>query len=128
MFLIRSFLGLLLAFGCTSCFDLNPGKTTIHEGYYVSDDAAEPFKTLYLEVKPGYSVERCPNVARVGYQQGHIFIEAPGGNYWFAVKDDQGWNSLDPEAALLLHGPLTAADYQQARRRLGVGEVVYQYP
>jgi hypothetical protein len=125
---IRSFLYLLLAFGCTSCFDLNPGKTTIYEGYYVSDDAAEPFKTLYLEVKPGYSVERCQNVTRVGYKQGYIFIEAPSGNYWFAVQDDKGWNSLDPAAALLLNGPLTTADYQQALKRLAVGEVAFQFP
>ena len=128
MRLIRSYLCLLFAFGCTSCFDLNSSRTSIYEGYYVSDDAAEPFKTLYLEVKPGYSVERCPNVTRVGYQQGRIFIEAPSGNYWFAVKDDKGWNSLNPEAATLLNGPLTSADYQQAVRQLGVGEIVYQFP
>lgn len=128
MGLMRSFFCLLLAFNCTSCFDLNSSKTTIYEGYYVSEDAAEPFKTLYLEVKPGYSVERCPNVTRVGYQQGYIFIEGPSGNYWFTVKDDKGWNSLDPAAALLLNGPLTTADYQQAVKQLGVGEVVYQFP
>ena len=127
MGLIRSFLCLLLAFSCTSCLDLNPGKTTIYEGYYVSDNVAEPFKTLYLEVKSGYSVERCPNVTRVGYKQGYLFIEAPSGNYWFAVKDDKGWNSLDPAAALLLNGPLTITEYQQAVRQLGVGEVAYQF-
>lgn len=72
MYLFRSFLCLLLACSCTACFDINPGKSTIYEGYYVSDDVAEPFKTLYLEVKEGYAVERCQQVSRVGYKQGYI--------------------------------------------------------
>ena len=128
MRLISTFLRLLLAFGCCSCFDLNNGRIPIYKGYYVSDDAAEPYNTLYLEVKEGYSVERCPNVTRVGYKQGYIFIEALSGNYWFAVQDDQGWNSLESEAALLLNGPLTRAEYRRAVRQLRIGEVEYQFP
>lgn len=112
MRLVSSFLCLLLALGCCSCFDLHASRTPIYQGYYVADDVAEPYSTLYLEVKEGYAVERCPNVTRVGYKQGYLFIEAQSGNYWCAVQDDQGWNSLEPEAALLLNGPLTRAEYQ----------------
>ncbi|GAA4022607.1 hypothetical protein GCM10022409_02960 [Hymenobacter glaciei] len=128
MGLVRPCFGWLLVFGCTSCFDLNPSKTTIHAGYYVRDDFSQPYSTLYLETEDGSSVERCPNVKRVGYERGYIFIQAERGNYWFAVQEDKGWNSLDPAAALLLNGPLNFTEFQQAMLRLGVGEIAYQFP
>jgi hypothetical protein len=128
MGLVRYFFCWLLVFGCTSCFDLNPSKTAIHGGYYVRDDFSQPFSTLYLETEDGSWVERCPNVKQVGYKQGYLFIQAESGNYWFAVQEDKGWNSLDPAAALLLNGPLTLSEYRQAMLRLVVGEVEYQYP
>ncbi|WP_210428159.1 hypothetical protein [Hymenobacter artigasi] len=87
-----------------------------------------PYSTLYLEAEDGNLVERCPHVKRVGYAEGYLFIQAESGNYWFAVQEDKGWNSLDPAAALLLNGPLTFTELRQAMLRLGVGEVEYQFP
>ncbi|MBH8558468.1 hypothetical protein [Hymenobacter negativus] len=125
---IRLLLYLVLAFSCSSCLaDVLARKTTIHDGYYVTADGGMPYETLYYKTPKGDIVERFPEVSKVGYASGYIFIEAKAGYYWFAVKEDNGWNSQDPDFAFLINGPLTATEYQQLVNRLKIGEVDFQY-
>lgn len=102
-------------------------ETAIYGPYYVADDPATSYKTLYYRHQDGLDLDRFYNVSQVGYSAGHIFLKSGNRFYWFTVANDPGTDLGDPATKRMFSKPLTQAEFNQVLDTLGVKELGFQF-
>jgi hypothetical protein len=128
MRLLRLFRFLLLLVSISACVDLVGRETPIYGPYYVADDPAGSYPTLYYRGTDGLAFERFQNVSRVGYTAGYVFIEADQWYYWFAVEKDKATDQGNPAIAALISKPLNQAEFEHLLASLKIEQVEFQFP
>lgn len=63
----------------TSCVDLYSNEYKIIGPYFVANDSAASYKSLYYDLGDGCSIERVSNVKRVGHVKKYIIVEVQEG-------------------------------------------------
>ncbi|RYU79716.1 hypothetical protein [Hymenobacter persicinus] len=116
---------MLLLMLCTSCISL--GETALGGPYYVAQDPAASYKTLYYRGPDGLDFERVPNVRRAGYTAEFIFVESAQGFYLLDRALDQPTDSSDPTVQKALLGPLPAAEFKALLSRLRIPDFAFHY-
>jgi hypothetical protein len=112
---------------CVGFGDVFTRETEIYGPYYVSDDPAASYKTLFYRYQDGLDLYRFENVAQVGYSAGYIFIKSENKFYWFAVADDPGTDLGDPATKQMLSKPLTQTKFNRILDSLGVKNLTFQF-
>jgi hypothetical protein len=118
----------LLLTSLPSCVaDLLTQETEVYGPYYVADDPAASYNTLFYRHKDGADLYRFENVSQVGYNSGYIFIKSQNKFYWFAVANDSGTDLGDPATRQLFSKPLTQAEFNHLLNTLGIKQVNFQF-
>lgn len=120
----------LLLISLTSCIgigDIFVRETEIYGPYYVADDPAASYKTLFYRHKDGADLDRFENVSQVRYSSGYIFIKSKNRFYWFAVANDPGTDLGDPATKQMFSKPLTQTDFNRILPALGIKELNFQF-
>jgi hypothetical protein len=107
--------------------DVFTRKTEIYGPYYVADDPAASYKTLFYRYQDGVDLDRFENVSQVGYSAGRIFLKSENRFYWFAVADDPGTHLGDPATRRMFGKPLTQAEFNRVLDTLGIKELDFQF-
>ncbi|WP_345117816.1 hypothetical protein [Hymenobacter algoricola] len=109
----------------TSCAGLS--EKEISSPYYVAQDPAASYKTLYYHCPKGLGCERIRNVQRVGDTADYIFIESISGFYYIIRAQDQPSDSGNPAVQKAIHGPLTQSNLRAVMASLDVADFTFQY-
>lgn len=107
--------------------DMFNWETKIYGPYYVADDPAASYKTLFYRYTDGLDLYRFENVSAVGYNSGYIFIKSANKFYWFAVAKDPGTDLGDPSTQRMFSKPLTQAEFDRVLGALGITELDFQF-
>ncbi len=107
--------------------DVLAQETKVYGPYYVADDPAASYKTLFYRSQDGVDLDRFENVSQVGYGAGRIFIKSENRFYWFAVADDHGTDLGDPATKQMFSKPLTQPEFNRLLDRLGIKELAFQF-
>jgi hypothetical protein len=107
--------------------DVFTRETEIYGPYYVADDPAASYKTLFYRYQDGVDLDRFENVSQVGYSAGRIFLKSENRFYWFAVADDPGTHLGDPATRRMFSKPLTQAEFNRVLDTLGIKELDFQF-
>ena len=125
--LLGAFLLLVSLPSCVGMGDVFTHETAIYGPYYVADDPAASYSTLFYRYKEGADLDRFENVSAVGYSSGYIFIKSANRFYWFAVANDPGTDMGDPATQRIFSKPLTQGEFTRLLRRLGIQELTFQF-
>ncbi|MGI4762648.1 MAG: hypothetical protein ACRYF0_18200 [Janthinobacterium lividum] len=120
----------LLVVSLSSCVgfgDIFTQETEIYGPYYVADDPAASYKTLFRRYEEGLDLYRFENVSQVGYSAGHIFIKSKNRFYYFAVASDPGTDLGDPATKQMFSKPLTQTEFNRVLNTLGIKELDFQF-
>lgn len=112
---------------CVGFGDLFNQETEIYGPYYVADDPAASYKTLFYRYKDGLDLYRFENVSQVAYNAGYIFIKSQNRFYWFAVANDPGTDLGDPATQRLFSKPLTQAEFERLLDTLSIKDLEFQF-
>ena len=112
---------------CVGIGDLFTQETEIYGPYYVADDPAASYKTLFRRYKEGLDLYRFENVSQVGYSAGHIFIKSENRFYYFDVAADPGTDLGDPATKRMFSRPLTQAEFNRLLGTLGIKKLDFQF-
>ena len=127
----RRLLGAFLLFislpSCVGMGDVFTHETAIYGPYYVADDPAASYSTLFYRYKEGADLDRFENVSAAGYSSGYIFIKSANRFYWFAVANDPGTDLGDPAIKQMFSKPLTQAEFNRLLGTLGIKELDFQF-
>ena len=125
--LLVAFFLLISLPACVGFGDVFTRETEIYGPYYVADDPAASYKTLFCRYQEGLDLYRFENVSRVGYSAGRIFLKSKDRFYWFAVANDPGTDLGDPVTKQMFSKPLTQAEFDRLLGTLGIKELVFQF-
>ncbi|RZK30191.1 MAG: hypothetical protein EOO63_07360 [Hymenobacter sp.] len=112
---------------CAGFGDIFSQETEIHGPYYVADDPAASYSTLFYRDKDGADLYRFENVSQVGYNSGYVFIKSQNRFYWFAAANDLGTDLGDPATQQLLSKPLSQAEFTKLLQILGIKDLIFQF-
>ncbi|MBC6696772.1 hypothetical protein [Hymenobacter sp. BT190] len=96
----------------TSCISLS--EEELNGPYYVDQDPAASYKTLYYRCMNGSDYERVRNVQKVGYTADYIFVSSTNGLYYIIRAQDQPSDIGNPSVQKAIHGPLTQFQFKVA--------------
>lgn len=120
----RCFASLLLLI-LSSCVDLS--EQQFIGPYYVADDPAASYETLYYRSGNGLDFERIRHVRRAGYTRDFIFVEAATGYYWIKRAQDPASDIGDPAVRKAISQPLTRQAFRAVLDSVGLPDFAFQY-
>lgn len=121
-------LAILISSACLllpACADLS--RSQISGPYYVAQDPAAPYMTLYYSGAASLDFERIRNVAKVGYTANFIFVESEGRFYYINRLLDQPTDLGNPKLNKALSQPLTPAAFRSVLDSLEIKSFTFQY-